>query len=305
MNYSNHTWITPTFFALIAAIICAAPVVAQDSPVPEGAEVETLASDFGFTEGPHWHQEGFLIFSDIPESTIYQWSPADGSIDVYRRPSGRSNGITVDNDGHLILAQHDGRVSLIEDDGQETPLVTEYQGDRLNSPNDVVVKSDGTIYFTDPPYGVSDEAKELEIHGVYRLSGTGKAQLLTDQFNRPNGLTFSPDESRLYVNDSQSGEIHVFDVNPDGSLSNGELFAVPEDADAEGGPDGMKVDTDGNLYTTGPGGIWIYSPGGEVIDRIPTPESATNLAFGGPDNQTLFITGPDSVFRIELNTTGV
>lgn len=293
------------FLAIISICLLSGPVNAQTSPVPDGASVETIATDFGFTEGPFWHSDGFLIFSDIPNSTIYRWSPDDQTIDVFRRPSGRSNGITADNSGHLILAQHDGRVSLIEDSGREVPLVTEYQGKRLNSPNDVVVKSDGTIYFTDPPYGVSEEAKELDIHGVYRVSGNGKAKLLTEQFARPNGLTFSPDESRLYVNDSQSGEIHVFDVNDDGSLSNGRLFAAPEDPDAEGGPDGMKVDTDGNLYTTGPGGIWIYSPDGEVIDRISTPESATNLAFGGSNHQTLFITGPNSVFRVELNATGI
>ncbi len=305
MIHPNRHWIARTFVMLIIVSIGAIPAAAQQSPVPDGAEVETIASDFGFTEGPYWHEDGFLIFSDIPGNTIFRWTPEDGSVDVYRRPSGHSNGITVDNEGHLILAQHDGRVSLIEDDGQETPLATEYQGSRLNSPNDVVVKSDGTIYFTDPPYGVSEEDKELDVHGVYRISGSGKAQLLTDQFSRPNGLTFSPDESRLYVNDSQSNEIHVFEVNHDGSLSNGRLFAQPEDPDADGGPDGMKVDTNGNLYTTGPGGIWIYSPDGEVVDRIPTPESATNVAFGGPDNQTLFITGPNSVFRIELNATGI
>jgi gluconolactonase len=305
MKQPNRDWILHTFLAIITVIVCARGVTAQVSPVPDGAEVETIATDFQFTEGPHWHRDGFLIFSDIPASTIYRWSPDDGSVDVFRRPSGRSNGITVDNAGHLILAQHDGRVSLIEEDGQETPLAPEYQGKRLNSPNDVVVKSDGTVYFTDPPYGVSEEAKELDVHGVYRVSGTGKAQLLTDRFDRPNGLTFSPDESHLYVNDSQSGEVFVFDVNVDGSLSNGKLFATPEDPNADGSPDGMKVDTDGNLYTTGPGGIWIYSPEGEVIDRISTPESATNLSFGGADNRTLFITGPDSVFRIELNATGV
>lgn len=311
----NNQQLLPASYLLKGALLTAAAwgllafsaltVQAQSSPVPADAQLEQIATGFQFTEGPYWHPDGYLLFSDIPGNTIYQWSPESEQTKVYRRPSGHSNGITATNNGRLVLAQHDGRISLIDANGREKPLVTSYKGSRLNSPNDVVVKSDGTIYFTDPPYGVSDELKELDVNGVYSLSGSGQALLLIDDFDRPNGLTFSPDESRLYVNDSQHTLIRVYDVNPDGSLSNGRTFAEPKDSNAEGGTDGMKVDTNGNLYTTGPGGIWIYSPEGKVVDRISVPERATNLAFGGDQLQTLFITAPNSVYRIKLNATGI
>ena len=292
-----------TAILTVAALLTAAPATAQDSPVPSNPEVEEVATGFQFTEGPYWHPDGYLLFSDIPANTIYRWTPGDGT-DVHRRPSGNANGITADGEGHLVLAQHAGRVSLIQDDGQERVLAHEYQGQRLNSPNDIVVHRDGAVYFTDPPYGVSDENRELDEEGVYRLQSTGELELLTDVFERPNGLAFSPDYETLYVNDSQENVIRAFDVEPDGTLSSSRIFAEPSDPNAQGGTDGMKVDEEGRLYTTGPGGIWIYGPDGEQVDRIMVDAQCTNLAFGGSDHQTLYITTPNTVYSVELNVAG-
>lgn len=289
---------------LAFVLLSAATTLAQESPVPENAQVEEVASGFQFTEGPYWHPDGYLLFSDIPANTVYRWTPGEGT-EVHRRPSGNANGITSDGEGHLLLAQHAGRISLIEDDGQERVLAHQYRGQRLNSPNDVVVHEDGSVYFTDPPYGVSDENRELDQEGVYRLSGTGRLELLTDVFERPNGLIFSPDYATLYVNDSQENVIRAFDVEADGSLSNGRIFAEPSDPNAEGGTDGMKIDRSGRLYTTGPGGIWIYGPDGSRIDRIAVDAQCTNLAFGGPENRTLYITTPSTVYAIDLEATGI
>lgn len=282
----------------------AAPAPGQTSPVPDNVQIEEVATGFQFTEGPYWHPDGFLLFSDIPANTVYRWTPGEGT-DVHRRPSGNANGITADGDGHLILAQHAGRVSLIGSDGREQVLAHEYRGQRLNSPNDVVVHEDGAVYFTDPPYGVSDENRELDQEGVYRLDGTGRLELLTDEFVRPNGLIFAPDYTTLYVNDSQENIIRAYDVESDGTLTNGRLFAEPSDPDASGGTDGMKIDQSGRLYTTGPGGIWIYGPNGDRVDRIVIDAQCTNLAFGGSDRSTLYVTTPSTVYSVELDATGI
>jgi len=306
----RHTLTRPLLLLLVAAfgILFAGtgvtpPAQAQDAPVPDDAMVEKIAGDFQFTEGPYWHADGYLVFSDIPANTIYRWAPGKEAT-VFLKPSGHSNGITADEQGRLLLAQHDGRIARVED-GEATPLVTEYDGKRLNSPNDLVVRSDGSIYFTDPPYGVDEENRELDFSGVYRLHSSGELELLTKAFSRPNGICFSPDESKLYVNDSGETLVHVFDVAEDGSIANGRVFARPEDANAQGSTDGMKVDTAGNVYTTGPGGIWIYAPDGTLLDRISVPHPPTNLAFGGPDNTTLYITARPDVYRIQVNIPGV
>lgn len=308
---------TPLFTAigLLAAFFIAAcggqdappadEAAADATPLAEDAEVELVAGGFQFTEGPYWRpEEGDLIFSDIPANRVYRWTP-EGDTTVFLEPSGHSNGITADAQGRILLAQHDGQVARLTADGDVEPLATEYEGQRLNSPNDLDVHSDGSIYFTDPPYGVSDEERELDFSGVYRLHPDGTLDLLTREFERPNGICFSPDESRLYVNDSQENLVRVYDVAADGSISNGRLFAEPNDPDADGAADGMKVDTEGNLYTTGPGGVWIYSPDGELLDRLPVPEAPTNLAFGGPDMQTLYITARPNVYRVPVNIPGV
>lgn len=269
--------------------------------IKEDVEPEKITSGYQFTEGPVWQSSGYLLFSDIPANTIYKWEPGEEAIE-YLKPSGHSNGLTFDRDGQLLLAQHDGAIARLTDGNELSPVVDNYEGNRLNSPNDLVVKSDGAIYFTDPPFGVSDEDKELDVNGVYRYSQNGELELLIDDFDRPNGIVFSPNEERLYVNDTQHNHIRVFKVNEDGSITDGEIFATME-ADGDGAADGMKVDTDGNLYSTGPGGLWIFSPEGELIQQVKTPR-ITNLAWGGAKGSTLFMTAPDAIYSLETNQKG-
>ena len=269
------------------------------------AQVEKIAEGFEFTEGPVWHPDGFLLFSDIPANTIYKWQP-EQEVKIFRQPSGNANGNTVDLLGRLITAEHGNRrLSLTEQDGQLITLVSHYQGKRLNSPNDLVVKSDGSIYFTDPPYGIKPEQEELGFYGVYRLATDGKLTLLVDDFIRPNGIALSPDETKLYVNDSEKGHIRVFDVKPDGTLENGQLFAKLKPPSKEGAADGMKVDIQGNVYSTGPGGVWIFSSEGKLLGIIETPEAPANIAWGDRDYQTLYITARTSLYRIRLQIPGM
>lgn len=276
-------------------------VQAQPGPVPEDPSVELIAEGFQFTEGPLWY-DGRLVFADIPANTVYEWTEEGGSAE-FITPSGHANGLAVDASGRLLLAQHDGQLGRRTDDGDIAPLVTSYEGKRLNSPNDLTVAGDGSIYFTDPPYGVDDANRELDFSGVYRFSADGTLTVLTKRFSRPNGICLSPDESRLYVNDSSENVVWVYDVTEDGGITNGQQFAAPR-GDAEGNTDGMKVDADGNLYTTGPGGIWVYSPDGEQLGRISIPVAPTNLAFGGPDGRTLYVTARQNVYRVRVNARG-
>ncbi len=268
-------------------------------------QVEKVAGGFQFTEGPVWHPDGFLLFSDIPANTIYKWQP-EQKTEIFRQPSGNANGNTLDRSGRLVTAEHGNRrVSLTEKNGQIVTLASHYQGKRLNSPNDLVVKSDGSIYFSDPPYGIKSEQEELGFYGVYRLAADGTLTLLANDFVRPNGIALSPDETKLYVNDSQKGHIRVFDVKPDGMLEKGRLFASLKPPSKEGAADGMKVDIKGNVYSTGPGGVWIFSPNGELIGIIETPEAPANLAWGDRDYQTLYITARKSLYRIRLKIRGL
>ena len=276
--------------------------VAQQRPVPSGATVELVDDGFEFTEGPVWY-DGALLFSDIPANTVYRWTPGSGT-EVFMEPSGHANGLAVDSSGGLLLAQHDGALAHHGADGATSTLVDAYGGKRLNSPNDLTVASDGTVYFTDPPYGVDEDARELSFSGVYRLSTDGELTLLTKAFSRPNGICLSPDESTLYVNDSEQTVIRAYDVTESGGIENGRRFAAPTDADAEGSTDGMKVDRNGNLYTTGPGGIWVYAPDGTQLARIAVPKAPTNVAFGGPDRTTLYITARPHVYRVPVNVPG-
>jgi len=279
----------------------------------DNAQVEKVAGDFQFTEGPLWHPEGFLLFSDIPANTIYQWTP-NKKPEIFRRPSGNANGNTLDREGRLLTAEHSNRrVSRTEKDGSIVTLASQYEGKRLNSPNDLVVKSEGSIYFTDPPYGIKPEQEELGFYGVYRLAPDGKLTLLVKDFVRPNGIAFSPDEKKLYVNDSEKGHIRVFDVKPDGTLENGQLFAELKDPSKKGVPDGMKVDQEGNVYSTGAGGIWVFSGSGNLLGILEVPEVAANLAWGDSlqdssasrDYKTLYITASNSLYRIRLKIPGV
>jgi sugar lactone lactonase YvrE len=270
----------------------------------ETTEMQEVASGFRFTEGPVWHPAGYLLFSDIPASTIYRWTPGSPP-QAWRSPSGNSNGLTFDRQGRLVACEHGNRrVSRTEADGTVVDLATHYQGKRLNSPNDVAVRSDGSVYFTDPPYGIKPQQQELPFHGVYRLAPDGKLELLVDDFDRPNGLAFSPDEKTLYIDDTTRRQIRAFDVAPAGSLSNGRLF-VQMESEMEGGPDGMKVDVEGNIYCTGPGAVWVYRPDGALVGWVVGPQRPANLAFGGPDLKTLYITARTELYALHTRIAGV
>jgi gluconolactonase len=281
-----------------------------DQILPPTSQLEQIASGLRFTEGPLWSQaEGCLYFSDIPASKIYRWTRATGA-QVFRDPSGRSNGLTFDLQGRLLACEHANRRVSLTTPGGTLALAERYQGKRLNSPNDIVVRSDGSIFFTDPPYGLTDgpgapAIAELPFHGVYRISPDGQAlTLLVDDFDRPNGLAFSPDERQLYIDDTSRIHIRVFDVSPQGELANGRVFAEMQ-PDRPGRPDGMKVDVTGNVYCTGPGGVHVFDPQGRPLGRIDTPETAANIAFGEADWRTLFITAQTSVYRLRLAIPGI
>jgi len=278
------------------------------SIVPKDSKLERLETGFQFTEGPLWNgSEGFLLFSDIPANRICKWSP-DKGVEVFRDPSGNSNGLTYDKQGGLLICEHGNRrLSRIDKDGTYTVLADTFQGKPLNSPNDIVVKSDGTVYFTDPTYGIEPHEQELPFQGVYRLDPEGrKLILLVDDFIRPNGLAFSPDETVLYIGDSSIDKRHVraFDVDPDGTLSNSRVFAEIL-SELPGNPDGMKVDIDSSLYVSAAGGIWVFSEDGEHLGTIKTPEIPANCAWGGEDWRTLFITARTSIYRLKTNVPGV
>jgi len=275
--------------------------------VPEKVALEQVATGFGFTEGPVWCKD-YLLFSDIPRNRIVRWRMrSEGpEITTFRSPSGNSNGLALDKSGRLITCEHSTRrVTRTEVDSSVSVLAERYEGRRLNSPNDVVVRSDGSIYFTDPPYGLKnfDTWKELSFNGVYRFAPDGKLVLLADDFDRPNGLAFSPDESVLYINDTSRVHIRAFDVSPDGNLSNGRVLIDMQSSET-GAPDGMKVDEKGNIYCTGPGGLWVIDSNGQCLGRIMLPEIPSNLAWGDTDRRSLYITARSSIYRLRLAVPG-
>ena len=267
-------------------------------------EPRLLAGGFRFTEGPVWHPDGYLLFSDIPADTIYRLVP-EGAAEPHVRPSRQSNGLTFDRQGRLLACEHAGRqVSRQAHGGAMETVVDSYDGKRLNSPNDLVVHSSGAIYFTDPPYGIDPDPGEQGFNGVYRVDPQGVLSLLIADFDRPNGLAFSPDESTLYVDDTRRRHVRAFDVGPDGSLSNDRVF-VDMDVEAPGNPDGMKVDVEGNVYVTGGGGLWVVEPSGRRVGIVAFPELPANVAFGGPDNRTIYVTARTSVYRVQGRVAGI
>ncbi|MCC6586491.1 MAG: SMP-30/gluconolactonase/LRE family protein [Bryobacterales bacterium] len=291
--------------------------------VPASSRIEQVATGFGFTEGPIWTRDGNLLFSDIPNNTIFRLSPA-GEVDVFRRPSGYdgmdlpkggligSNGLTLDSMSRVTVCEHGNRrVTRLERDGSLTVLADRFEGKRLNSPNDLLFHSNGDLYFTDPPYGLpqqdEDHRKELKFNGVFRLKPSGKLELLYDQLTRPNGLVFSPEERTMWVGNSDpKRRLYMrFDVNAEGKLANGVVFADVTDEAGAGNPDGMKIDRDGTLYFTGAGGVRIYLPDGKFLGMIVFPEIPANLHWGGADAQTLYVTARTSVYRIRLNVPGI
>ena len=277
---------------------------------PNGT-VERLATGFLFTEGPVWdHRGGELVFSDIPGDVRSRWNPTTGIRDD-RRPSFKSNGLTYDATGNLLVCHHAISTVVREaPDGSHETIASHFDGAELNSPNDIVVRSDGAIYFTDPYYGRRDShhgavrPQELDWQGVFRIDPDGSLNLVVprDLFETPNGLCFSLGEEHLYINDTTNGLIRRFDVATNGSLSNEQLFATGIKSDEIAGkPDGMKCDELGNIWVTGPGGVWVFDPAGERIDFIAVPEKVGNLTFGGPGWKTLFITASTSLYSIEVD----
>ncbi len=279
-------------------------VVGYDAPVEE------LAGELEFTEGAVWnHVEGHLIFSDMPGNVMRKWTAADG-VQVFRQPSNMANGNTYDLQGRLITCEHaTSRVTRTEHDGSITVLATHYDGKELNSPNDVIVKSDGSIYFSDPSFGRMDyyglrREPELNVRGVYRLDPeSGALRLLVDDFDQPNGLTFSLDEHQLFVNDTMRAHIRVFNVDADGGLSNGRLWAELT-GDREGLADGMKIDTEGNLYTAGPGGVQVFAPDATCLGVIYVPQGVANFTWGDADLRSLFINAGTALYRTRVNVPG-
>jgi gluconolactonase len=310
-----------------------------DELIPKDAMIERVATDsvFKWTEGPVWIPAGYLLFAEIPSNSIRKWTPRDG-VSVFLQPSGYrgtaayggpepgSNGMTLDVRGRLTVAGHGQRnvwrLESMDPRGQATVLADAYQGKRLNSPNDLVYKSDGSLYFTDPPYGLrtqneQDPAKELPFSGVYRIPDALKQkpgappapdrlQLLIKDLTRPNGIAFSPDERWLYVNNSEPKKLWMrYAVKADGTLGTGTVLYDATADNAPGSPDGMKVDQKGNLYSAGPGGVWIFSPDGKHLGTIQMPEKTGNLAWGDADGKTLYITASTSVYRIRTNAAGI
>jgi gluconolactonase len=273
--------------------------------VPDGAQIEKLAGGFTYVEGPVWDRAGgFLLFTEGQGANkILQWTP-DGRVTTFRHPSHDSNGLTLDRQGRLIACEQENRrVTRTEKDGTIVSIVEQYEGRRLNSPNDVVVRSDGSIYFTDPDFG-NPWQQELPYQGVFRVSPDGRLTLLADDFAEPNGLAFSPDEKTLYVDDSFRPQIRAFDVKADGTLANGRVFA-PLTSRGNWAADGMKVDGEGDVYCTGPGAIEVFDPQGKPLGRIICPELADNLGWGDVDGKGLFVTAQKSLYHIRLNIPGV
>jgi gluconolactonase len=299
-----------------------APLEVRDSGLHElvapDAAIERVAGGLTFTEGPVWRR-GHLLFSDIPNKRIVRWRRLPEGPELTTFATGMSNGLTLDRQGRVLAAEHDGRrVTRVADDGTRTVLAEQFQGKRLNSPNDIVVKSDGSVYFTDPPYAVQPATpgmvrpggwwskpipgKEQPCHGVYRIAPDGTLRLLIDDFALPNGLAFSPDESVLYIDDSAHKHIRAFEVRPDGTLGRSRILLDMASEDP-GVPDGLKVDVRGNVFCTGPGGVWVCRPDGTLLGRIVLPELPANLAWG-EDGSVLFLTARTSVYRLPTRTRG-
>lgn len=278
--------------------------------VGERVEFETIASGCLFTEGPLWHaRDGYLLFSDMPGNHLRRWSPSDG-VTTFRKPSNQSNGLAWDPQGRLLACEHHtSRLTRTEPDGRITVLASHHEGKELNSPNDVVCRSDGRIFFTDPTYGRAEfygnpRECELAFRGVFSVAPDGgPPRLIADDFGQPNGLCLSADETQLYVNDTERQHIRVFDLHADGSVANGREWARTT-GDGDGAPDGMKLDARGNLYCCGPGGIHVFTPDATCVGVIRVPEYTANFAWGDADFRSLYITASTSVYRIRTRVAG-
>jgi sugar lactone lactonase YvrE len=296
------------------------PITVRDNRlndlVASDAEPEKIASGYQFTEGPVWHsRDESLIFSDVRGGAMYRWTERGGAT-VFRQASGVGNGNTYDPQMRLLTCEHEGRrVSRTAADGTVETLVSHYQGKRLSSPNDVICTRSGDVIFTDPPYGLRRPdgtfgPQEIPFNGVFRLSASGELKVLVEDFERPNGLVLSQDGARLFIADTAHEHVRVFDVGSDGSLSNGRIFVEGFQAQVGGAatarPDGMKLDSLGNLYVAAntAEGVWVFSPQGELLGNIALPETPANLAWGGAGWRTLFVTATTSVYRLPMKVAG-
>ena len=294
-----------------------------DRLVPPGAKLEKIADGFTWVEGPVWHNQGsYLLFSDIPANSVYKWKPREG-VSLFLKNSGYSgttpfagkesgsNGLTLDEQGRLVLCRHgDRQIGRLETDGKITVLAGRYDGHKINSPNDLVFKSNGDLYFTDPPFGLPNgfaDSSKAPVQGVYRLSKDGTVTLLIHDIKAPNGIAFSPDEKTLYVSDVDPKRAAwlAYDVKPDGIVTNGRVFfdATRWRKDPFFGPDGFKVDQHGNIFGARPGGLSVIASDGTLLGMIETGQPTSNVAWG-EDGQTLFITGGGAVYRLRLTTKG-
>jgi gluconolactonase len=270
--------------------------------VPAEARLEKLAGGMGFVEGPAWHPAGYLIFSDIPNNELKKWVSDEG-VTTYRKPSNNANGNTIGLGRVLVTAEHGARrVSITETNGEWKTLVDQFDGKKFNSPNDVVVKRDGSVWFTDPDYGLGNRTREQDGNYVYRFDPRdGQVKIVAKDFDKPNGLCFSHDEAKLFVADSgKPHHIRVFRVRRDGSLTNDQVFCVIE----PGRPDGIRCDADGRVWSSAQDGVHIVAPDGMLIGKILVPESPANLCFGGTDGKTLFITARTSLYSIPVSVAG-
>ncbi|MBI2955702.1 MAG: SMP-30/gluconolactonase/LRE family protein [Acidobacteria bacterium] len=297
---------------------------AMDALVGPNPKIWKLAEGFKFTEGPVWVPNGsYLLFSDPNSNIIYKYTP-DGKLEVFRQPSGYSgadivdygqpgsNGLTLDPQGRLTINEHGNHcVTRLEANGRLSVLAERYQGKRLNSPNDLVYKSDGALYFTDPPFGLprfyDDPRKELHYSGIFRWSPAGGLELLSTDLKGPNGIAFSPDEKYLYVGnwDLENKVVMRYEVQPDGRLTNGRVFFDMTGAAGEDALDGIKVDQAGNLYVSGPGGLWVISPEGRHLGTIKAPRHIHNMAWGDADGKTLYLCARSALYRMRLNIPGL
>jgi len=274
------------------------------SAILETTTAERLATGFGFTEGPLWHPDGYYYFVDIRQSVLFRLTPGQAA-EVVRKDTGEGNGTTFDLEGRLVMCEGaNRRVTRTGRDGRIEVLVDRFEGKRLNRPNDVVCRSDGSIYFTDPGLRVPLAQREVDHAGVYRIAPSGAVTLVAD-FEYPNGLAFSPDERVLYVANTRWAQyIHRLELDAGGAVVRRRIFADMSSDETEGVPDGMKVDTQGRVFCTGPGGTWVFDPDGRRLGVIRTPEVPANVAFGGPDLRTLFLTARTSVYALRVRTPG-
>lgn len=312
-------YLFPFLTLLTACSACAqSQAVMQADPalatlVAPDAEVTKVADDFKFTEGPLWSPRGTLLFSDIPADRVYEVDPKTGAREVFLEPSGASNGLAYDEQGRLLLCQHKARrVARLNDDSTQTVLADRWQGKRFNSPNDLVHHASGALFFTDPPWGLQgldeDSEKEIPFNGVFRLGPDGAVTVVDSTLFRPNGIAVSPDGRWLYVGESSRDQKVYwkrYPLDAQGIAGAGERFAEADEPGNKGNADGLKVDQQGNMYATGPGGIWVFSSEGQHLGTLRFPELPANCAWGGSDSRTLYVTARQGIYAIPVKVPGL